>query len=177
MAIKDNAPENNLGSFLTLKGIHSIDIYALTSIPTPELSLLRKGDIKSISADKLYLIAKVGKIDIKEMLEGVYPNLKLKPIKPKQKKIEFESLLEFFSYVEEDIVEYISQRSGITIYRVKRIKHQKVTPTAHELYLIELATKTKPGTLFKTLYKKLKLNTPEVEAQLRLDEKARSSKK
>lgn len=174
MAIKVNIPDNNLGPFLTFKRISSIDIHAKTSIPSDELSKLRNGVIKSISANKLFLISMVSKIDIKEMLEGVYPNLKLKPLSPKQKKAEFKSLQDFFNYVEGDIIEFIAERTDITPYRLKKIKHNKVIPSAHELYLIELATKTKPGTLFNILYKDLQLNTAEVEAKLRAEEKARS---
>lgn len=124
----------------------------------------------------MFLISLIDGIGIKEILEGVYPTLKLKSVQPKQ-KVEFSSILDFFNYVEGNIVEYIAERTVITPYRLKRIKLNKVIPSAHELYLIELATKTKPGTLFNLLYKDLKLNTPEIEVQLRLDEKLRSCKK
>ncbi|MBE9602959.1 hypothetical protein [Pedobacter sp. MC2016-24] len=123
----------------------------------------------------MFLISLIDGIGIKEILEGVYPTLKLKSVQPK--KVELSSILDFFNFVEGGIVECIAERTGITPYRLKRIKHNKVIPSTHELYLIELATKTKPGTLFNLRYKDLKLNTPEIEAQLRLDEKLRISKK
>jgi DNA-binding Xre family transcriptional regulator len=176
MAEKVDVP-NNLGPFLTLKGVSNINIYAKTGIPTSELSLLRSGDIKKIAADKLFLIAKVGKIGIDEMLLGVYPDLKLKAIPAKPKRTDFADMHDFFSYVGDDNIQYVSVRTGITPYRLKNIRRNSVKSAAHELYLIELATKTKLGTLFNMLYKDLELNSPEEEARLRKLEKAKSSKK
>ena len=66
--------------YLTLKGVSNINIYAKIGIPTSKLRLLRSGDIKKIASDKLFLIAKVGKIEIEELLLGVYPDLRLKVI-------------------------------------------------------------------------------------------------
>ncbi|MBT2560090.1 hypothetical protein J7E50_02495 [Pedobacter sp. ISL-68] len=177
MANKLDIPKNDLGPFLTLKDITSIDIHAKTGISTIELSQLRKGSIKSIGAQKLFLIAKAGGIEIKEMLENVYPQLKLRREITKTKITEFDDFKGFFEYIQGDAIQEIADKTGLTPYRLKNIKNNKVNPLAHELYLIELATKTKPGTLFNVLYKDLELNTSEEEARLRLLEKNKSSKK
>lgn len=177
MTSKSHIPANNLGPFLTSKNIASVDIYAKTGISTAELSQLRNGTIKGIEARKLYLIFLVGKIPMKDLLEGVYPDLKLKTVTNKSTKTDFLDMQDFFRFIEGNIIESLAERTGISIYRLKKIKHNKVNVAAHELYLIELATRTKPGTLFNMLYKGLKLNTPEEEAQLRRLEKEKSGKR
>lgn len=177
MANKFETPKNELGPFLTLKDITSIYVHAKTGIPTIELSQLRKGSIKSIGAQKLFSIAKAGGIDIKEMLENVYPHLKLRTEVSRPKITEFNDLKGFFEFIEGDAIQEIADKTGLTPYRLKNIKNNKVNPLAHELYLIELATKVKPGTLFNILYKDLELTTPEEEARLRLLERNKSSKK
>jgi hypothetical protein len=177
MAFKVDTPINNLGPFLTSINISSIDIHGKTGIPTDELSKLRKGAIKTISAEKLFLISLINKIGIKKMLEGVYPSLKLRPTSSNLKGTKFDSIQDFFNYVEVDVIKMISETTGIAPYRLKKIKYNKVAPLAHELYLIEIATKTTPGTLFNILYKDLNLNSPQEEALLRKLEKEKSNKK
>ncbi|NQX38442.1 hypothetical protein SAMN05421820_101463 [Pedobacter steynii] len=174
MVTKLYIPVNNLGPFLTAKKISNIDIHAKTGIPTVELSQLRSGDIETIRANKLFLIAKVGKIDIKDMLLGVYPELRLNSAE--DIKFDFQSISDFFNYVQKDVIQMIADKTGLAVYRIKKIKANKVNPAAHELYLIELATKTKPGTLFNILFKDLQLNSSEEEANLRLLEKKKSRK-
>lgn len=176
MASKVTYPANNLGPFLTSKNISSVDVYARTGISTVELSQLRKGTIKGIDAKKLYLIAKVGKISINDMLIGVYPNLNLNPTANDDNSRGFQSLAEFFDHIDKNVIKLIAEKTGITVYRIKNIRAGKVNPDAHELYLIEMATKIKPGTLFNILFKDLTLNSPEEEERLRGLEKLRSRK-
>lgn len=176
MASKVTYPANNLGPFLTSKNISSVDIYARTGISTVELSQLRKGTIKGIDAKKFYLIAKVGKISINDMLIGVYPNLNLNPTANDDNLMGFQSLAEFFDHIDKNVIELIAEKTGITVYRIKNIRAGKVNPDAHELYLIEMATKIKPGTLFNILFNDLTLNSSEEEERLRGLEKLRSRK-
>ncbi|WP_214228005.1 hypothetical protein [Pedobacter sp. B4-66] len=177
MAYKVDIPKNSLGSYLTSKGISSIDIHAKTGIPAVELSQLRNGLIKGISGKKLFLIVKAADLYMDEALKQVYPDLKLVIQDQKSLETSIDTMKDFFDSIEENTLQIVANKTKIPITRLKNIKANKVNLLAHELYLIELATKTNPGTLFHMLYQDLKLTTPEEEAWLRKEEKIRGSKK
>lgn len=177
MAKKVTIP-NNLGPFLTKRGVQNLDVHTKTSISTSDLSQLRKGIIKSIDARKLYLIAKAANIRIKTMLLNTYPNLQLVISSvDKPKRDDFGSLKEFFDYIQDDVIRTISDMTGLIVPRIKNIKNDRVNPDAHELYLIELASGYEPGTLFKIKFKDLKLNTKEEQERLLELERSKSRKK
>lgn len=176
MASKVNIPVNNLGSYLTKNDKLNIDIYARTQISTVELSKLRSGLIKSLDARKLFLIIKAAELNIEDALIQIYPNLKLTSKDGKASSV-FNNLYDFFEVIEKYTLQKVASDTGISIVRLRNIKNNKVHPLAHELFLIELATDTKPGTLFKVLFGKVKLSSKELEMQLRTEEKIRSSKR
>lgn len=175
MASTLKIPPNNLGIYLTKKIKLNIDIYAKTGISTVELSKLRSGLIKTLDAKKLYLILKAEELKLNDALKQIYPNLSL--VSEVKADSTFRNLFDFFDAVEANTLTKISLKTGIPLARLKNIKNNQVNPAAHELYLIELATKTKPGTLFTILFEDLELNSPDEEARLRMLEKQRSSKK
>lgn len=177
MAFKLSFPLHNLGPFLTRNGIVNIDIYAQTGIPTDELSKLRNGFIKGIDAKKLFLIIKSSALKTGPALVQIYPTVGLLSTDQETEKRRIEDIDAFFDSIEQNTLNKISDKTGISVTRLTNIRKSKVNPLAHELYLIELATKVKPGTLFDILYRDLELNTSEEETRLRLLEKNKSSKK
>lgn len=171
-------PDNNLNSFLTKRNIANIEIHAKTGIPTVEISKLRNGLIKKVSAKKLFLILLSIGENIEDVAEEIYPNLSLINIKPEVKISKQTMLGRFLDSVEENTIKIISFKTGITAQRLKSLKlKSNAIPLSHELLLIELATKQKPGSLFKLLYKDLVLNTPKEQEKLREIEKSKSSKR
>ncbi len=171
-------PENSLSSFLTKRKIANIDIHAATGIPTVEISKLRNGLIKKISAKKLVLIMLSIGENIADVIEEIYPNLSLMNITPGIKISNQTMLGKFFDSVEDNTIKIISYKTGITIGRLKSLKTKSnAIPLAHELFLIELATEQKIGSLFNLLFKNLSLNTPQEQLRLREIEKIKSAKK
>lgn len=170
-------PINNLGNFLTKRKIANIDIHAKTSIATVELSKLRNGLIKKISAKKLVLIVLSINEDIEKVIKEIYPDISLKNVENEVGKTKLTSLGDFLGSVEANTLKTISSKTGISVTRLKILQTKETAiPLAHELYLIELATNQNPGSLFKRIYKDLELNSIELQNSLREKEKLKSSK-
>lgn len=181
--LKEKAPENLLGIYLTKKNISNIDIYAKTGIPTTDLSRLRSGQISSIPALKLYLISLVANESIDAIVKEIYPNLRLiesekrlTSITKPSKRTTLGSILDSL-LVSENTIELISKRTGIKLPRLKDLARKAETVIlAHELYLIELATSQDAGALFNTLYRNNTLNSPEDQDSLKSLERSKSRK-
>lgn len=176
MATISKIPVNNLGSFLTQKNKVNIEIYSKTGISTVELSKLRNGMIKGLDAKKLYLILKASELSIEKSLQHIYPDVTLLK-KVRSEKKEIKSLNDFFNSVQENTLAKIAESTGITLQRIKNIKGGIVKPMAHELFLIELSTETKIGTLFTILYNNIELFDEVRQEQLRTLERNKSIKK
>jgi len=171
-----------LGIYLTKKNISNIDIYVKTGIPTTDLSRLRSGQISSIPALRLYLISLVAEESIGYILKDIYPNLslakgynKLAPLTKPTKRTKLGTILDSL-LVSENTIELISKKTGIKLPRLKDLARKEETVIlAHELYLIELATNQKIGTLFSVLYGSNILNTPEDQERMRSLERSKGS--
>ncbi len=175
--MKEKAPKNSLGVYLTSINISSVDIYAKTNIPTYDLSRLRSGEILTIPAARLYLISLATRDPIGVVLKKVYPDLSLKT---KQNPIEKHALNpvgEIFRLIEGHTIEKIAFKTGLELKRLRDLARKPTAViTAHELYLIEMAIDTDPGILFENLFKDLCLNSAEIEEKLRTEERARSNR-
>lgn len=181
-ALKAEAPDNSLGPYLTKRKIDSIEIYVKTGIPVSDIRKMRSLEIEAIPAIRLYLISLMNKVEnIEQLLLKIYPSLKLintgKPISRNVKVDSSDIGILLFSLEDFDL-DNLSYRTGIKRDRLLRLtKLDRAKIDAHELFLIEMAANKKAGDLFKVLYNDLKLNTPEVEAGLRLNGKTLGSKK
>lgn len=176
--MKEKAPENSLGIYLTNRKIGNIEIYAKTSIPTSDLSRLRSGKISSIPANKLYLISLVSEEPIGKIAEIIYPNLKLVSNRTSQQKSKekFTTLGSLLISVHNEVnsLTSISLKTGIKLPRLKDlIKKESVVILAHELYLIELATEAKVGSYFERLFSGLQLNSSKMQENLKVEERNR----
>ncbi|MEJ2901676.1 hypothetical protein WAE58_04545 [Pedobacter panaciterrae] len=168
--MKEIAPENSFGTYLTIKNISNVEIYSKTGIPVSDLSKMRNGEIKSIPAKRLYLISLISGDPIAATLEAVYPNLLLvHEIDPASNKIKATTTpvgSVLFS-LEQHTFEIISYKTGIKLSRLRNLAtKESAVILSHELYLIEMACNRKPGSLFDKLFKGLKLNSPTEQNRL-----------
>lgn len=175
--MKEKAPENSLGVYLTAVNIANVDIYAKTNIPTSDLSRLRSGEILTIPAARLYLISLVTSDSIGIVLKKVYPNLGLKSKQDPAEKTTLTPVGKVMRTLEGYSLEKIAFKTGLELKRLRDLTRKPTTiVAAHELYLIELATETETGALFLELFKDLYLNDSETEERLRIQEREKSSR-
>lgn len=174
--MKEKLPENNLGTYLTRLEISNIEIYSKTGIPTVELSKLRSGRISRLSAKKLYLISlAIGK-DIGYTLIEVFPNFAVSVAKPRKTDTKkYTEIGNYLNSIENDTIEVISNKTGITVSRLRDLKTKsKAIVLAEELYSLEIATSRNPGDLYKMIFASLKLNTKDEQTLLLKEEKERA---
>jgi transcriptional regulator with XRE-family HTH domain len=176
--LKNKAPVNFLGEFLTKNNIANIDIHAKTSIPTSELSKIRNGEISNISAAKLYLISLAIGINVGDVLLKIYPHLQIintTTHSAEKALTNFGSLLESLRGIS---LKEVAIKTGIKLSRLNDLsKKSSAIVYSHELYLIELVCNKEPGTYFIELFSGAKLNPREIEIELRNKEKIRSAKR
>lgn len=168
--MKEIAPENFLGRYLTNSNLSNVEIYYKTGIPTTDLSRMRNGEISAIPALRLYLISLVTGDPMEVVLKQVYPNLTLvntdNPISSKIKTTTTPIGKVLFS-LEEYTFETISYKTGIKISRLRNLATKETSiALSHQLYLIELATNRKPGALFNKLFENIKLNSETEQKRL-----------
>lgn len=175
--MKEKAPKNSLGVYLTAANVSNVDIYAKTNIPTYDLSRLRSGEILTIPAARLYLISLVTLDPIGVVLIRVYPDLTLKTTQNPIEKHSLTPVGETLRLLEGHTIEKIAFKTGIELKRLRDLTRKPTTViTAHELYLIEMAIETDPGTLFLKLFEGICLNDTEIEKKLRAEERERSNR-
>jgi len=173
--------ENSLGEYITKNNIAGIDIFAKTGIPTSDISAYKNGRTRPIPAERIYLLSLIAKESLKEFLLLIYPKIKLE--NTNKPDIKTSSLLttsfgRLINSLEDYTINTISHKTGITVKRLKDLSSKTTSIIwGHELLLIELATNVEPGTHFTELFGHLELNTPEVQEQLREEEKERSRRK
>ena len=172
--MKEIAPENSLGTYLTIKGISNIEIFSKTGIPLSDLSKMRNGEIASIPAKRLYLISLVSGDSIGEVLRATYPNLKLahsdNPPSNKIKSTTTPVGKVLFS-LEEHTFEIISYKTGIRISRLRNLATKdSAIIQSHQLYLVEQAANREAGSLFTELFGDLKLNSKAEQDRLQKEE-------
>jgi len=168
--VKEIAPENFLGRYLTNKNLSNVEIYYKTGIPATDLSRMRNGEISAVPAHRLYLISLVTGDTMEVVLKEVFPNLTLihtnNPLSSKIKETTTPIGRTLFS-LEEYTFEAISYKTGITISRLRNLATKETSIVlSHQLYLIELAANRKPGLLFNKLFENVKLNTETEQKRL-----------
>lgn len=131
-------------------------ITSRTDIDSTELSKLKRGYITRFAAEKFYKIHLAIERPIEEIANKVYPDLRL-PEKPhkdfKRNKSDLGNIL--LGKFSQEEIEY---KTDIKHLRLKSIlKDNEIIILASELILIELATERKKGSLFKQLFKKIKV--------------------
>ncbi len=108
------------------------------------------------------------------VLKQVYPNLKLvNSDNPLSNKIKpsTTSIGKILFSLEEYTFEIISHKTGIKINRLRNLATKETTILlSHQLYLIELATDRKPGTLFNKLFENINLNTESEQKRLQKED-------
>ncbi|WDF77076.1 hypothetical protein PQ469_24640 [Mucilaginibacter sp. KACC 22773] len=159
--MKVEAPENLLGPYLTKKGKDSVEIHEKTGIPIGSIRKMRSGETKAIPAIELYKISLVTKDSISQVLNEVYPNLKLFSIDKiisTQIKADTTDLGKVIFSLEDYDLYNLAHKTGIKKDRLRRLtKLDSSKIQSHELYLIEMASDKEAGELFANLFKNIRL--------------------
>jgi len=148
---------NELGPYLASFKISGAEICSKTGLSKSDLSKLSSGITSRLTADKFYLINKAVESDLEAMLLKVFPKVGLasdwkKNIKNKKQE-KTSTPLGFFLLEEENSRAIISAKTGITIDRLRDLSNKPNSQLlAVEVYLIEMALKKVPGTIFKELF-------------------------
>lgn len=168
--VKEIAPENFLGRYLTNRNLSNVEIYCKTGIPTTDLSRMRNGEISAIPAVRLYLISLVTGDPMNVVLKEVYANLDLlHNDNPQSNKIKVTTtpIGKLLFSLEEYTLETISYKTGIKLSRLRNLATKETAVAlSHQLYLIELAANLEAGSLFNKLFKDIKLNTDKEQKRL-----------
>jgi len=163
--LKVEAPDNNLGPYLTkkLKGQKedSTDIAKATGIHVETIRKMRNGITKSLPAVESYKIALFVKDSIEIYLKEVYPNLVLqytdKPIS-RNVKDGTSDIGKLIFGLEDYNLDILAYKTGIKRDRLQRLTKLGVDRIeTYELALIEMAADKETGELFKVLFKGIKL--------------------
>lgn len=148
---------NELGPYLASFKISGAEICSKTGLSKSDLSKLSSGITSRLTADKFYLINKAVESDLEDMLLKVFPKVELvsdwkKNIKNKKQE-KTSTPLGFFLLKEENSRAIISAKTGITIDRLRDLSNKPNSELlAVEVYLIEMALKKVPGTIFEELF-------------------------
>ena len=123
-----------------------------SKISQGQVSKLKKGLVKRLSAQTFYLITKAFNDSVSNSTKIIYPNQKfiLKEWTPK-KRNNFGNLMSQHE-VSRNSIEEISARTGIKESRLYDLYFRKGALDAYELILIEKALGKKAGELFEVLY-------------------------
>ncbi|HEK19363.1 MAG: hypothetical protein C0191_00370 [Mucilaginibacter sp.] len=154
--MKEEAPDNLLGPYLTKKGKDSVDINKETGIPIGSIRKMRTGETKAIPAIELYKISKATKDAIHVVLNEVYPSLRLNKTDKfisSNIKSHTTDLGKLIFSLEDYNLDNLAHRTGIKRGRLQRLtKLDSSKILSHELYLIEMASDKNVGELFELLF-------------------------
>lgn len=136
---------------------HNSVITSRTSIDSKELYKLKEENGIRFAADKFCEIQLAIDQPIAEVIDNIFPNVTLPDKPPKEFKRRSELGNVLFGPYTEDEIEY---KTGIPKLRLKALLEKPdVTTLASELILIELATQRKKGSLFKHLFKNVRIKS------------------
>lgn len=123
-----------------------------SKISQGQISKLKKGLVKRLSAQTFYLITKLFNDTVSNSAKIVYPNQKfiLKKWIPKERNA-FGNLMRGHE-ISKNSLEEISSKTGIKEARLHDLYFRKGALDAYELILIEKALGKKAGELFELLY-------------------------
>ena len=135
---------------LKQKSLKDKDLVLSSKLSKGRISTLKNKYQGKITPMALYSIV-IGLDDnIKNASKIIYPNLKLKVYKPKERN-KFGTLMRNYETVINSLEE-ISGKTGIEETRLSEIYYRNGAPEAWELLLIEMAVGEQPGALFEKLY-------------------------
>lgn len=121
-----------------------------SDISPSQISRFKNGTIQKLYASKFYGIVTAFEDNFKNASKIIYPNLKLKAYKPKERN-QFGVLMSSYETIINSLEE-IAAKTGIEETRLSEIYYRNGAPEAWELLLIEMAVGEKPGVLFEKLY-------------------------
>lgn len=121
-----------------------------SDISPSQITRFKKGTIEKLYASNFYGLVMALEDTFKNASKIIYPNLKLKVYKPKERN-NFGVLMSNYETVINSLEE-IAGKTGIEETRLSEIYYRNGAPEAWELLLIEMAVGEQPGALFEKLY-------------------------
>lgn len=135
---------------LKQKSLKDKDLVTSSKLSKGRISTLKNNYQGKITPMALYSIVIGLNDNIENASKIIYPNLKLKAYKPKERN-QFGVLMSSYETIINSLEE-IAAKTGIEETRLSEIYYRNGAPEAWELLLIEMAVGEKPGVLFEKLY-------------------------